>query len=619
MRSALSTCLLLSARPIWLSARVARSARRSFLDGRVVVNVDHAAALVLVGRVGEGRVPLNGLGGGARDRRAAGDGGLDAVAVAIVGEVRVEDGAEVEGLLGGGRVVREARARRLQVEVGDDAVGVGLEAVDPRVTDAIGELLLLAPEHVIGEEGLLGHVEGGAHEPLFEVLRGLALGDHLVLARNLHGRVEHVLVEEGHADLEAVGHRRLVGTQAVVLAQVVHLAHALLVQLRAVGRLVEVEVAGEGLVGALARHDHLDAHRLDLAREEEHGRARAYGGHVVRLQVVDDVRDGVDALVDCEREAVVLGPDKFGHRFRGRQVGAALQSNGEGLDGLKVDGVTLHEEALPLESGDDGGAERRVETAREEDAIRHVGHHALGHGIDEGVAQLLEVVRRARHVVTPRGVVVAHEGPGATRLARVAAAARVVMARREHLHVDAARLHQRLGLRRKPRRAIEPGAPVERVDANRVSRRVQLARLLVHDRERKVAVECRRDVDANLLIEVHDRLAVRVGAEARLIAHLRAQLLIVVDLAIDRERQLPVLRVQRLVARERVHDREPLVRDRRGRPVRVLHHVDAAAVGSAVANQALECERLQLERLLVLLCAADRKDAAHLSGWRAAD
>eukprot|EP00966_Prymnesium_polylepis_P186448 4321802-Prymnesium_polylepis.1 len=61
MRSALSTCLLLSARPIWLSARVARSARRSFLDGRVVVNVDHAAALVLVGRVGEGRVPLNGL------------------------------------------------------------------------------------------------------------------------------------------------------------------------------------------------------------------------------------------------------------------------------------------------------------------------------------------------------------------------------------------------------------------------------------------------------------------------------------------------------------------------------------------------------------------------------
>jgi hypothetical protein len=98
--------------------------------------------------------------------------------------------------------------------------------------------------------------------------------------------------------------------------QVGHLAHALLVQLGAVRRLVEVQVARQRLVGALAAHDHLDAHRLDLAREKEHRGARADGGDVVRLEVVDDVRDGVDALLHREGEAVVLGADEVGHLMR---------------------------------------------------------------------------------------------------------------------------------------------------------------------------------------------------------------------------------------------------------------------------------------------------------------
>ena len=55
---------------------------------------EHPAANVL-----EGDVPLDGLGGGARDGRPAGDGPLDAVAVAVGGEVLVEDGAEVARLV----------------------------------------------------------------------------------------------------------------------------------------------------------------------------------------------------------------------------------------------------------------------------------------------------------------------------------------------------------------------------------------------------------------------------------------------------------------------------------------------------------------------------------------
>ena len=228
------------------------------------------------------------------------------------------------------------------------------------------------------------------------------------------------------------------------------------------------------------------------------------------------------------------------------------------------------------------------------------------------------------------------------------------MARREHGHVDAARLHEGLGLRGEPGRSIEAGAPVERVDADRVARRVparhgraphartgrarervgatraqrvrmpmlgrwcavvacaQGARLLIEDDEGEVAVEVRGDVVADLLVEVHDGLAVAVGAEARLVAHARAQLLVVVDLAVHRQRERIVLREERLVARERVHDGEALVRDGGGGAVPVVDDVDARAVGAAVADEALQGQRLELEHLERLLAARHGEDAAHL-------
>ena len=70
--------------------------------------------------------------------------------------------------------------------------------------------------------------------------------NHLMLSRDCHRGVEHVFVQERHADLEAVRHRGLVRAEAVVHVKVLDLAHALLVQLRAVGRLVEVQVRGRG-------------------------------------------------------------------------------------------------------------------------------------------------------------------------------------------------------------------------------------------------------------------------------------------------------------------------------------------------------------------------------------
>lgn len=63
----------------------------------------------------------------------------------------------------------------------------------------------------------------------------------------------------------------------------------------------------EDLVAALATEDHLHAHGLDLPAEQVHRRARADCRHVKRLQVVDDIRDRIEALLHGERVLVVDG------------------------------------------------------------------------------------------------------------------------------------------------------------------------------------------------------------------------------------------------------------------------------------------------------------------------
>ena len=86
------------------------------------------------------------------------------------------------------------------------------------------------------------------------------------------------------------------------------LVDGLVVELLGVGGLVEVEVTAEDLVGALARQDHLDAHGLDLAAHEVHGRRGTDGGQVVRFEGADDLPDGIGSLVEGVGVGVVDGP-----------------------------------------------------------------------------------------------------------------------------------------------------------------------------------------------------------------------------------------------------------------------------------------------------------------------
>lgn len=141
------------------------------------------------------------------------------------------------------------------------------------------------------------------------------------------GQLQEGLVQEGHAHLHGVRHAALVGTQQVRGVQQPDAAHRLLVEVRLVGGQVEVQVAAEHLVGALARQHHLQAVLPDAPRQEEHGHGRADRGHVVALQVPHHVHQRAQALLHCEVHLGVLGAQEVGHAPRRAQVGRLGQAH----------------------------------------------------------------------------------------------------------------------------------------------------------------------------------------------------------------------------------------------------------------------------------------------------
>lgn len=114
--------------------------------------------------------------------------------------------------------------------------------------------------------------------------------------------------------------------------QLTDLAHGFLVEGTGVGRLVEIEVAAENLVGTLAREHHLDAHRLDDARQQVHRRRGAYGRHVVGLDIIDHVAHGIQPLLYGVVDFVVYGADMVGDLACRRQVGRPFQPDGERVE-----------------------------------------------------------------------------------------------------------------------------------------------------------------------------------------------------------------------------------------------------------------------------------------------
>ena len=113
------------------------------------------------------------------------------------------------------------------------------------------------------------HVGKGLAQNVFLYL---VAGTHLGSGVEAHRHIEKLAVEEGHASLHAPCRQTLVGTQTVVEVELGQLAHRLLMEGAGRGSLVEIEVAAEDFVGALAREHHFDTHRPDDAGEQIHGR-----------------------------------------------------------------------------------------------------------------------------------------------------------------------------------------------------------------------------------------------------------------------------------------------------------------------------------------------------------
>lgn len=137
-------------------------------------------------------------------------------------------------------VDRPPRSSVGELLVRDGGSGVILHSVDPRVSDAVGELLFLSPQNGIWEVGLaiwraverfsedvlqgkrisrVCHLRASRDTHLLH--HGLAisvdflagsLAEHLVLGVDVHGNLQELLVEEGHSSFQTPGHCRLVGS-----------------------------------------------------------------------------------------------------------------------------------------------------------------------------------------------------------------------------------------------------------------------------------------------------------------------------------------------------------------------------------------------------------------------
>ena len=368
-----------------------------------------------------------------------------------------------------------------------------------------------------------------------------------------HRYVEELLVEERHAPLDTPCRERLVGAQAVVEVQLTDLAHGFLVEGTGVGRLVEIEVAAENLVGTLAREHHLDAHRLDDARQQVHRRRGAYGRHVVGLDIIDHVAHGIQPFLYGVVDFVVYGADMVGDLACRRQVGRPFQPDGERVE-LRPPGpvaVVRFDAPVGVFLGD-GRDDRRVEAARQQYAVGYVRHELPLDGRFQRLAQRLYVGAVVLHgvVLEPVALVPAHHFP---------LAARPVVPGQERPD-GAAYPFEGFLFRCDVELLVAVPADVERDDADRVAGDQVFVLFDVVQREGEDAADFFQQPDAQLAVERQDHLAVRACLEIVFAGQLGADLLMVVYLAVHGQHLFPVAAEQGLTARLGVDDRKPLVR-----------------------------------------------------------
>ena len=169
--------------------------------------------------------------------------------------------------------------------------------------------------------------------------------------------------------------------------QFAELADCLLMEGFRVGCLVEIKVATEHLVCTLTTEHHLDAHRLDDAGKQVHRGGRTDGRHVVCLDEIDDVANGIKPFLYGVVDFMMHGADVVSHQLRLCQVGSALQANREGMQTRPIGScLRIVLDAMLAELLSNGRDDRRIKPAAEQHTIGNVGHQLTLHGCSQSIA-----------------------------------------------------------------------------------------------------------------------------------------------------------------------------------------------------------------------------------------
>ena len=198
-----------------------------------------------------------------------------------------------------------------------------------------------------------------------------------------------------------------------------------------------------------------------------------------------------------------------------------------------------------------GRDDRRIESAAEQYAIGNIGHQLALHGVFQRIAKSIDacLVILHRIIIEPVALVVAFH-------ARLSAP--VIMPGQEGL-VPLALPFERLQFGGNIHGAVAVIAYIERYHADGVSGYQKLVLLFIIKCKGKDAADVLEEVDAFVAIERKDDLAVAARLEVILAGILAANLLVIVNLAVDGQHLLPVGREKRLPAAFGIDDGEPFM------------------------------------------------------------
>mmetsp|Transcript_14426 Transcript_14426/g.34920 ORF Transcript_14426/g.34920 Transcript_14426/m.34920 type:complete len:276 (+) Transcript_14426:220-1047(+) len=253
----------------------------------------------------EGFVPLHRTFRRTGDRLSTGDTPF----CSLTREELFEDHTVTVPFLCCGGVVWETVLRGGKHLVGNLLLSNVLQVVYPSIANTVTELFLLPPQDIIGQVRVIGRVEGLTDRPLLNLRIFLryawALTDHLLFRVQIHRHLQKVSIQERDTRLDAPGTHGLVATQAIVHVKTAELVDSFVEKFLRVGRLVEVQVPTEDLIGTLTTDNHFDTHSLDLTCHEVHRSRRPDRCNVVRFQTLYDITDSIGTLLERVRVRVM--------------------------------------------------------------------------------------------------------------------------------------------------------------------------------------------------------------------------------------------------------------------------------------------------------------------------